>query len=76
MKPVSRQKNGRNYTGQDFNADLRKLLGKHLNYKEGKILSHSFPSGLATMMAQNGFSDEEIMRTGRWNSSAFLMYCK
>ena len=76
MKLVFRQENGKNYTGQDFNADLRKLLGKHLNYKEGKILSHSFRSGLATMMAQNGYSDEEIMRTGRWNSSAFLMYCK
>ena len=44
--------------------------------RPGKILSHSFRRGLATMMAKNGYSDEEIMRTGRWSSSAFLTYCK
>ena len=68
VKPVFRQEDGSNYTGKDFNADLKNLLGKHMDYKRGKILSHSFRSGLAT--------DEEIMRTGRWNSTAFLSYCK
>ena len=75
-KPVFRHEDGSNYTGKEFNLDLKKLLGKHLDYRKGKILSHSFRAGLATMMAQNGYSDEEIMRTGRWNSSAFLAYCK
>ena len=76
MKPIFRHENGTNYTGKEFNADLKKLLSKHLDYNEGKVLSHSFRSGLATMMAQSGYSDEEIMRTGRWNSTAFLLYCK
>ena len=75
-KPVFRHEDGSNYTGKEFNLDLKKLLGKHLDYRKGKILSHSFRAGLATMMAQNGYSDEDIMRTGRWNSSAFLAYCK
>ena len=66
MKPVFRKEDGTNYTGKEFNADLKKLLSKHLDYNKGKILSHSFRSGLATMMAQCGYSDEEIMRTGRW----------
>ena len=76
VKPVFRHEDGSNYTGKQFNDDLRKILGKHLLYKKGKILSHSFRAGLATMMAQLGYSDEEIMRTGRWNSTAFLAYCK
>ena len=76
VKPVFRNEDGSNHTGKEFNKDLRKLLGKHLDYKKGKILSHSFRSGLATMMAKNGYSDDEIMRTGRWSSSAFLAYCK
>ena len=76
VKPIFRLEDGSNYTGKRFNDDLRKLLAKHLDYKKGKILSHSFRAGLATMMAKLGYSDEEIMRTGRWNSSAFLAYCK
>ena len=47
-----------------------------MDYKKGKILSHSFRAGLATMMAKSGYSDEEVMRTGRWSSTAFLSYCK
>ena len=76
VKPVFRHEDGSNYTGREFNEDLKKLLGKHLDYKQGKILSHSFRAGLATMMAKSGYSDEEVMRTGRWNSAAFLSYCK
>ena len=76
VKPVFRNEDGSNYTGKEFNIDLKKLLGKHLDYNKGKILSHSFRSGLATMMAKCGYSDEDIMRTGRWSSSAFLAYCK
>ena len=76
VNSVFRNEDGSNYTGKEFNIDLKKLLGKHLDYNKGKILSHSFRSGLATMMAKCGYSDEDIMRTGRWSSSAFLAYCK
>ena len=76
LKPMFRNEDGSNYTGREFNSDLKTLLSKHFDYNKGKILAHSFRSGLATMMAKKGYSDEEIMRTGRWNSSAFLIYCK
>ena len=76
VKPVFRNEDGSNYTGKEFNKDLKKLLGKLLDYNKGKILSYSFRSGLATMMAKCGYSDEDIMRTGWWSSSAFLAYCK
>lgn len=75
-KPAFRQEDGSLYTGKDFNVDLRSLLSKHLDYNKKKILAHSFRAGLATVMAKNGYSDSEIMRIGRWNSSAFLCYVK
>ena len=75
-KPAFRSENGALYTGKDFNADLRSLLGKHINYNKRKILAHSFRAGLATVMAKNGYSDSEMMRIGRWNSNAFLCYVK
>ena len=47
-----------------------------MDYNKHKILAHSFRAGLATVMAQNGYSDSEIMRIGRWHSSSFLAYIK
>ena len=75
-KPTFRLEDGTLYTGNAFNSDLKSLLSKHLDYNKKKILSHSFRAGLATVMAQNGYSDDQIMRIGRWNSSAFLCYVK
>ena len=75
-KPAFRLEYGSLYTGKAFNADLKALLSKHIDYNKKKILSHSFRAGLATVMAQNGYSDSDIMRIGRWNSSAFLCYVK
>lgn len=75
-KPAFRLENGLLYTGKQFNKDLEKLLGKHIDYKSTKILSHSFRAGLATAMAKLGYSDEEICKIGRWNSTAFVNYVK
>ena len=75
-KPAFRLENGLLYTGKQFNSDLQKLLGKHIDYKQTKILSHSFRAGLATAMAKLGYSDEEICKIGRWNSTAFVTYVK
>ena len=75
-KPAFRLENGLLYTGKQFNSDLQKLLGKHIDYKQTKILSHSFRAGLATAMAKLGYSDEEICKIGRWNSTAFVAYVK
>ena len=63
-------------TGKQFNKDIKSVLGKVINYDENRYLSHSFRAGLASMMAATGYSDEEIMRQGRWHSRAFQLYCK
>ena len=76
VKPVFRLDCGMCLTGKQFNKELRSLLCKFINYDEKKFLSHSFRSGFASMMAEAGYSDVEIMRQGRWHSDAFLVYCK
>ena len=76
LKPVFRYMNGKCITGKEFNKELKTLLSPHINYNDKKFLSHSFRSGFASMMAEAGYSDEEIMRQGRWHSQAFLAYCK
>ena len=42
----------------------------------GKITSHSFLMGIATLLGQLGYSDNEIMEIGRWSSSAFELYIR
>ena len=72
--PIFRTENGECYTGADFNTDLIKLTSGYLEI--GKLRAHSFRSGVATEMARNGFTDEEIKRQGRWSSQAYLNYIK
>ena len=74
--PLIRSRDGLNYAGYEFNRDLKRLLEGIVDYKEGAVTSHSFRAGLATWMARAGYSDEEIMLTGRWKSQAFLHYVK
>ena len=72
--PIFRTETGECYTGADFNHDLIKLTSGYLEI--GKLRAHSFRSGVATEMARNGFTDEEIKRQGRWSSQAYLNYIK
>ena len=74
--PLFRVSSGRCYTGRCFNKDLKTLLNPHIDYDQGKVLAHSFRSGLATSMAQLGYSDGEIQQIGRWTSQAYLRYVK
>ena len=77
QKPVFRTHDGKAYTGKLFNEDLRNLLSPVIDYsKVGKISSHSFRIGIATMLGQLGYSDNEIMAIGRWSSSAFELYIR
>ena len=69
--PLFRCENGKCYTGNQFNKDIKSLLGQYINYDEKKYLSHSFRAGLASMMASAGYTDAEIMRQGRWHSRNF-----
>ena len=55
-KPAMRLESGKSYTGRQFNEDLKSLLAKHIDYEQGKVLSHSFRAGLATTMAAMGYS--------------------
>ena len=75
-QPLIQSEDGSNYTGADFNKDLKFLLAGKVDYKEGSVTSHSFRAGLASWMARAGYSDQEIMLTGRWKSEAFLNYVK
>ena len=73
-KPLFRMADGRNYTGSQFNRDLKVLLKGVVDYNKSPITSHSFRRGLATFMAKSGYSDEDIMKVGRWHSEAFKAY--
>ena len=75
-KPVFTTEEETCMTGRIFNEEIKTFLGRFINYDHGKYLSHSFCSGMASMMASAGYRDEDIMRQGRWNSRAFLTYCK
>ena len=75
-KPLFRTETGENYTGRELNKDLAELTKEITDGSSGVIRSHSFRSGLATEMGLSGFSDSQIMATGRWSSTAFNAYCK
>ena len=74
QKPLFRLADGRNYTGAMFNKDLKTLLKGVVDYSRSPVTSHSFRRGLATFMAKTGYSDEDIMKVGRWHSQAFKAY--
>ena len=52
--PLFRLHTGECYTGNQFNKDVKNMLGQHVDYNERKYLSHSFRAGLANMMAAAG----------------------
>ena len=74
--PAFRDEDGTPLTGKKFNSYLKILLQDDIDYKKGKITSHSFRSGLATMAGSNGMSISEIKAAGRWNSRAYEHYMK
>ena len=75
-KPAFLKPNGSPFTGRDLNKILKQLLSPHIDYTKNKISSHSFRVGMATMLGQIGFTDEEIQAMGRWSSRAFEDYIK
>ena len=62
------------YECREFNSDLKQLLQEFLPY--GQISGHSFRSGMATLLAQCGYSEDIIQAVGRWSSTAFKTYIK
>ena len=75
-KPAFLTPNGSPFTGNDFNKILRVLLSPYIDYGKTKISTHSFRGGMASLLGQIGFSDEEIQAMGRWSSRAFESYLK
>ena len=56
--PAFRTDVGWAFRMDEFNAILKELLAEYVPY--GKITSHSFRCGLASLLAENGFTDQEI----------------
>ena len=74
--PLFRDSTGANYTPRDFNAYLHQFSDRHLELGNKTLTSHSFRAGMTTLLAELGYSDEEIMSWGRWSSKAFETYIK
>ena len=55
---------------------MKELLSPYIDYSKKKISTHSFRGGMATLLGQLGFADEEIQAMGRWSSRAFEAYLK
>jgi len=75
-KVLFRKNDGTPLTGRKFNQHLRILLGKHIDYKKGKITAHSFRSGIPSLLGQLGYTDDYIKSVGRWSSRSFEHYLK
>jgi hypothetical protein len=74
--PLFRLDNGTPLTGPKLNYIMRKLLGPYTDSSVGSFNTHSFRIGLASMLANLGFSDDEVKAAGRWSSRAFEAYLK
>ena len=70
------KKDGTLVSGREFNKLLTPLTANIVKPNGKRILSHSFRSGIPTLMARAGYQDHEIQKLGRWRSTAFLAYCK
>jgi integrase len=75
-KPLFSENEGKPLTGSELNKLLKRLLSDLVDYRKGSITAHSFRSGLASLMAEKGMSDEDIQIAGRWSSRAFERYIK
>lgn len=64
------------FTGKRFNTILKNSLGTYIDYSKGKITSHSFRAGIASLLGVLGYSEEDIQAVGRWSSRAYLAYLK
>ena len=74
--PAFRFSDGSNMTVSAFNKILKEIFSPITRNYKGKISSHSFRIGLASMLGTLGFADEEVMSAGRWSSRAYQAYLK
>ena len=64
------------FTCNRFNRYLADFNKKYFNQPGKSLSAHCFRAGMATMLAKIGFTDSEIMCSGRWSSKAFQEYIK
>lgn len=59
-------------------SQFQAVLDKSLSFLQikGHYKSHSFRIGMATELANQGFSNEKIQELGRWRSNSFLTYIR
>jgi len=74
--PLFRWHDGTPFTGFKLNKIMKNLLGPYTDPTVGFFGTHSFRIGIATMLGQAGFEDQEIMSTGHWSSRVFEQYIK
>jgi hypothetical protein len=76
LLPLFRLESGTPLTGSKMNIVMKQLLGPFTDPTIGFFGTHSFRIGIASMLGQIGFEDQEIMATGRWSSRVFERYLK
>ena len=74
--PLFRFHNGTPLTGAKLNRVMKTLLDPYTDSSVGFFATHSFRIGIASMLGQLGFEDQDIMATGRWSSRVFERYMK
>ena len=67
---------GKALTGALLNKVLRQCWSKYVPSEKGFLTSHSFRTGLASMLGSLGFGKEDIQAMGRWSSNAFETYLR
>jgi len=71
-QPLFRKPCGTPLTGRELNKRLKELLPE----ANGSLTTHSFRSGVPTILAALGHEEEELKKVGRWSSRAFTAYVK
>jgi hypothetical protein len=73
--PLFAYPNGEGIQRAVFTRQLKTCIAFYPEFSNN-IKSHSFRIGGATYIAQQGASDEQIRRAGRWRSNAFRAYIR
>ena len=66
--PVFRRKSGSMLTPRDMNGILKALMKDSVSYEDGFVSTHSFRSGMVSVMYRLGYTEEQIKIQGRWAS--------
>ena len=74
-EPVAALGQGKFLAGAILNKWLRRVFSPRLPPEE-EILCHSLRMAIPTLMGRLGYQPHEIQLQGRWQSAAYLAYCR